>query len=82
MYEGIGNIKAVAENEFGGVVVSYDIQTSGGQSGAPIRLILPEEDGDKLTIGVHTWYNATLKCNLGTIFTQKLQDWIDNPTKE
>ena len=67
-----GNVKSVRTCEF-----EYDIDTAGGQSGAPVWVML--NDGNRYGVGIHT--NGALDGNSATRITQEVYNniaaWIN-----
>jgi glutamyl endopeptidase len=64
--------------EVGSTIFDYDIDTAGGQSGAPVWITL--DDGIRYGVGVHT--NGSLNGNSATRITQEVFDNVTAWIKE
>jgi len=83
-----GEIKDVKEQTGGGWTLFYDVDSSPGMSGSPIKVTDKEwlkehlsvkqkkEDITKMIIGIHTGHDNTVMLNYGTLITPALSKWI------
>lgn len=75
LYQMEGTIYATKKRKAGTEVIIYrDIDTTCGQSGAPVYK--KDEDGEWEIIGIHVGYFKKKKANLATLITHKLKHWI------
>ena len=52
-----------------------DLNTSGGQNGAPVYKIVGE---NYFIIGIHVGYSEVENANVAVVITPALEDWIDD----
>lgn len=70
-----GSIHGTKKRKGGTEVIIYrDIDTTWGQSGAPVYTLDDEDDLE--IIGIHVGFFKKKKANLATLITQKLKNWI------
>ena len=75
LYEMEGSIHGTKKRKGGTEVIIYrDIDTTCGQSGAPVYKYDDEQDLE--IIGIHVGFFKKKKANLATLITQKLKTWI------
>lgn len=75
LYEMQGTIHATKKRKGGTEVMIYrDIDTTCGQSGAPVYK--KDAEGEWEIIGIHVGFFKKKKANLATIITLKLRNWI------
>jgi len=75
LYEMEGTIHGTKKRKGGTEVIIYrDLDTTCGQSGAPVYKL--DEEGELEIIGIHVGYFKKKKANLATLITQKLKQWI------
>ena len=75
LYEMEGSIHGTKKRKGGTEVIIYrDIDTTCGQSGAPVYTLDDEDDLE--IIGIHVGFFKKKKANLATLITQKLKNWI------
>jgi len=83
-YYHTGKIVYIKETSQGGWLLYYDVDTTPGTSGSPIRIIDEsyvkkhtfDSDKKKITIGVHTGHDYFEGLNFGTLITSELYMWI------
>eukprot|EP00026_Physarum_polycephalum_P009970 Phypoly_transcript_10112.p1 GENE.Phypoly_transcript_10112~~Phypoly_transcript_10112.p1 ORF type:complete len:347 (+),score=45.78 Phypoly_transcript_10112:102-1142(+) len=69
-----GTIGGIVDVAGGGKLLTYNnINTCGGQGGAPVYLTR----GDcTVLIGIHLGYDTNLRANVATLITKEIQEWI------
>lgn len=79
LYQHTGQLLEIETTSTGGVALWYDLDTTPGQSGSPVYLILEKPEGKviKHRIGIHQGWNIERRQNCGTLLTPPIMKWIN-----